>query len=92
MVATLEVLKSGVFNVCRKFEDGSVVYFKATAAPSVLRGLGLSENHVYNLDTKTIINEELVQNGTLTILEDEDIKAMKELDVYLNGGVNGDIF
>ena len=92
MVATLEMLKSGVFNVGRQFGDGSVAYFRATASPTVLRGLGLDESRVYNIDTKEVIPDEYVENGMFTILDKDDFNNISELDKYLNGGVAGECF
>lgn len=92
MVATLEMLRSGVYNIGRKYDDGSVSWFRATASPTVLRGLGLDETKIYNLDTKEIIPEECFEKYEFNIFDREDFNEFSSLDVYLNGGVAGECF
>ena len=92
MVATLELLRSGVYTVNREFEDGSCAWFRATASPSVLRSMGLDETKIYNLDAQTIVPEELVNEEKLNIVDREDLMEFSELDRYLNGGVKGECF
>ena len=92
MVATLEMLRSGVFNVGREYGDGSISYFRATASPTVLRGLGLDETRVYNIDTNEIVPEEYIEQGLFNIIDSDDFNSISELDKYLNGGVKGECF
>lgn len=86
MVATLELLQFGVCTISRKFEDGSRIWFPATASPTILSRYNLPTG-IFNIDNKEEIPLEDIEGGLYEVVEKEDIEQFSKLDKYLNGGV-----
>lgn len=92
MVATLEMLQSGVVTLGKKFGDGSIVWCNATASPSYLWEKGLDHTKIYNLDSNTAIPLEEILTGNYVILEECNVTAISMLDKFINRGVHNEYF
>ena len=86
MVNAVEKLSNGVLQIKKSFEDGSSVVFRATASSNVLKEMGLAQDKIYNLDTKTILTpEELETEKYEEVINDDDVL---DIDKYLSKGVS----
>lgn len=92
MVVTLELLKSGQLLISKRFEDGSVATFNATASDNLLQRNGLPTGCICNLDTKKVISELDVLDGSCEVIERIDVDKFNILDRYINRGVAGECF
>lgn len=85
MVVTLDMLNTGVLMVSRIYDDGSVVFFHATASSDILRARSLTVGKIYNLDNRKELSEEDVNAGMYNLVTDDTV--ISDLDKYLNRGV-----
>lgn len=92
MVITLEMLQKGILLVSKKFSDGSVCTFHATASPNIIMQKRLIVGKIYNLDTMKVIQEEEIFDGSCSVIDASDIEGFNRLDKYMNRGVAGECF
>jgi len=92
MVVTLELLQSGRLLISKRFGDGSVTTFHATASNALLDKYGLPRDCICNLDTKRIIPEGEILDGSCEVIEEQDTLGFSRLDKYINRGVAGECF
>ena len=92
MVVTLEMLKNGKLLVSKRFGDGSVATFHATASDTLLDRQRLAKGYIYNLDTMKVIPESEILDGSCEVIEQEDLRRFNKLDEYMNRGVAGECF
>lgn len=92
MVVTLDLLKAGQLLIAKRFDDGSVVTFNATASPNLLDKYGFPRDCICNLDTMKIISASDILDGSCEVIEKPDIDKFNMLDRYLNRGVAGGCF
>lgn len=92
MAVVMQDLTNGIVTVMKKFEDGSVVLFHATASDEVLRSKHLMLGKIYNMDTMKQIDEAELLKDEYSIYYSEDSTKMSALDLYMNRGVAGECF
>ena len=86
----LNRLKSGVVTLAKKFDDGSLTWFQATASEPLLRARGYSSGIILDLTNKKVLDLQDLESGLYFILTNEDKDNINSLDIYMNRGIAGE--